>query len=151
MDGMQELAAAGAANAAAEAARGAVEAEAVEATYLIRIKPRGDLFVRGVTLTGLLGELAELGALTTRVDDSRVPALALLDPSQCYLSVEAELVSTAGMRAIEDTLMFLDEGEFVVERLGAEEIEAGARPDRGTSRLGPQGRACESPSGWTSS
>ena len=138
MDAMQELAAREFSNPShrstgTDAADGPGDVE----SYSIRIRPRGDLFVRGVSLTGLVAELASLGTSRVTVDTSKVPSLQELDAEECYLSVDIELVTPVGRRAIDESLMFLDDGEYVVELLASDGAEAkGASAVAGTRDSG---------------
>lgn len=111
MDGMQGVLAGG--PAAVPDRNDAAHSE----TYEIVVRPRGDVFGRGINLTALLRELAGLGDAEVRVDASKVPPLEQLDPEQCYLSFEVSLKTTAGLAALTDALMFLDDGEYAVQRV----------------------------------
>lgn len=118
MDGMQGLLASGMGSERDESARLAAseDREPAERTvFQVSLRPRGDLFVRGVSLTGILAELARLGESTVEVDASKVPALESIDPEQSYLAVRVRLATTAPERAVRDAMMFLDDGEFVLE------------------------------------
>lgn len=112
MDNMQELAV----DSAGSTAEEAPESDGETATYSIDIRPRGDLFVRGVTLTGVLNDLALLGETETAVNFDDVPPLDRIDPTQCYLSLSVRLRSGCTQEQIADALMFLDEGEWSVKR-----------------------------------
>lgn len=119
MDGMQGLLAGAGAQELSRSERPEPAAEAAgsgkRSRFRITLRPRGDLFVRGVSLTGILAEIARLGESTVTVDASKVPPLEAIDPEQSYLEVHVDLVTTAPERAVRDTMMFLDDGEFVLE------------------------------------
>jgi two-component system chemotaxis sensor kinase CheA len=120
MDTMQE--AVGARDAADVAVDNLRDAEfAGEERFIIRVTPRGDLFIRGVSLSAIVAELRGLGATAVTVDTGHVPALADIDPEQCYLAIEIDILTERGRRALEDTLMFLDESEFSIESVLAGE------------------------------
>ncbi|MCX8006907.1 MAG: chemotaxis protein CheA, partial [Coriobacteriia bacterium] len=127
MDGMQGLLASEGGDVASfDAEQPVAEPEGQEEeTYHVVIRPRGDLFVRGVSLTGILAELARLGRTSVEVDASKVPPLDSLDPEQCYLEIGVELRTSAPERAIRDAMMFLDEGEFVCQSSREQAAQAG--------------------------
>ncbi len=119
------------------------EQPAAAETYVIHLRPRGDLFVRGVSLTAAVRELTALGTASVTVDSSNVPPLDQIAPEECYLSVDLEVTTTAGRRALEEPLMFFDEGEYAIESAaddGDEDDASGARV-AGRSRDALQGQS----------
>jgi len=142
MDAMQELAAGDAEARATADDPAAEETEALEEeSYGVRIRPRGDLFLRGVSLTGLVEELSALGASTVMLDTSNVPELGELNPEHCYLAVDVDVTTRAGRRSIEESLMFLDDGEYAIETLAEDALHpAIAARSTGTRDTG-QGRS----------
>lgn len=127
MDRMQEFVGGEGAAVGTEAGIGAV-LEGGDAFYHIHLHPRGDLFMRGVSLTGLLDEIVSLGPAQVVVDTTRIPPLEALEPEQCYLYFDIELRTAAGSSAIEEALMFLDTGEYAIVR---SEEAATAQGDEG--------------------
>lgn len=131
MDRMQEFV--GAAGQESGSDPGIVAEGGGDAFYHVHLHPRGDLFMRGVSLTGLLDELASLGPAQVVVDTTRIPPLEELEPEQCYLYFDVELRTSAGSSAIEEALMFLDTGEYAITRAEEEAVTQGEEGAHGAA------------------
>ncbi len=127
MDGMQAFMAVGEATTDADvgsSARGTRVADANadgaarSGALRVSISPRGDVFLRGVNLTGVLEEISSCGGSAFWVDTSKVPSLEDIDPEQCYLTFVATIRDGADPACISDSLMFLDHSEFAIEDVG---------------------------------
>ncbi len=78
------------------------------ATFRIRFTPHAALFAKANEPLALMRELAALGTLTLRCDDSRLPLLSELDPATPYLSWHAELETEKSEKDIRDVFEFVD-------------------------------------------
>src|SRR5690606_11579808 len=61
----------------------------------IRFRPLPGMLKKGNDPAGMFGELEKLGELERQVDMSRLPALADMDPEECYLAWDLGLVTEA--------------------------------------------------------
>lgn len=71
------------------------------ATWLISFRALPELLNRGNDPLRMFDELAGLGPLTVTADCSQVPDIAKLDPAQCQITWNLELVTTVPRTAIE--------------------------------------------------
>jgi two-component system chemotaxis sensor kinase CheA len=82
--------------------------------YRIKFSPSADLFRQGLDPLLLLQDLAELGEITSKeVDDSKIPAISLMDPETCYLTWDIVLNTTRAEKQIKDVFCFVDESTKV--------------------------------------
>jgi two-component system, chemotaxis family, sensor kinase CheA len=110
---------------AATVATGPVAAAASERLCHIRFKPAARMLFSGSDPVALLSELCSLGSahVTAHADD--LPTFDELDPEQCYVWWEIELISETSEQAIRDVFIFVaDECEL--------EIREGETGDSGT-------------------
>jgi two-component system chemotaxis sensor kinase CheA len=82
-------------------------------TYRIRFAPDPALFATGTEPALLLDELRGLGecAVVGHFDD--VPALEAADPEVCYLAWDIILTTQAGLNAIRDVFVFVEDGSKI--------------------------------------
>jgi len=103
-------------------------------TYRIRFAPQPALFLSGTEPALLLNELRDLGecAVIAHVDD--IPSLEESDPESCYLSWDIVLTTSAGLDAIRDVFVFVeDSSKIAIEDISSDAV---LNPDTPTARLG---------------
>jgi two-component system chemotaxis sensor kinase CheA len=103
-------------------------------TYRIRFAPQQSLFVGGTEPALLLDELRGLGECTVIAHFDDVPALDAADPEACHLTWDIILTTPAGLDAIRDIFVFVDD----ISRIDIDDIssEALVDPDAQQLRLG---------------
>jgi two-component system chemotaxis sensor kinase CheA len=85
------------------------EAEASERrTWRILFRPHPDIFRDGTKVLNLLGELSELGELTSYAHMEGIPSLEELDPERCYCSWDILLTTERDLNAIKDVFIFVE-------------------------------------------
>jgi len=92
-----------------EAAEGAPDPEGQVRNWRIRFAPGPDLMRSGANPILLLRELNSLGEFTASASMDAVPALAELDPERCYVAWEMTLATAAGLDAIRDVFIFVED------------------------------------------
>lgn len=94
-----------------------VEAGGKTAERLVRIKfkPDPNALRNGTRPDLLIGELAELGEISVRHDESDVPSLEDIDPQLSYLTWLIELKTAASKQDIENVFIFADDADLVIE------------------------------------
>lgn len=83
--------------------------------WRIRYQPAENDLRNGARPELLVEELLALGDGTVRMDASRVPDLAALDPTEATLGWIVELSGTMSREDIDDVFVFADDAEIVVE------------------------------------
>ncbi|NJD57295.1 MAG: chemotaxis protein CheA [Nitrospirae bacterium] len=102
----------------AEDVLGAAEPFGKLATYRIRFRPAGDVFLRGTNPLLLLQELREMGDCKVIAHTENIPALGSMDPEQCYVYWDIVLSTTRGMNVIQDVFIFVqDDSEVVIDMI----------------------------------
>ncbi|MCM2477198.1 chemotaxis protein CheA [Rhizobium sp. CG5] len=91
----------------AAAASAKAEAPAESTTWQIDFKLPINAMANGTNPLGLLDELAELGECTIKVDNSAIPSLAELDPSDLHLAWKVTLTTAQPRSAIDDVFIFV--------------------------------------------
>lgn len=99
-------------------------------TYLIRFRPHPDLFKDGTNPIPLLQELQELGTCNITAQLESIPALPIYDPEQCYTYWDIVLTTDAGVDAIKDVFIFVEDAaeieiKVLEKELHDEEIHKG--------------------------
>lgn len=126
--------------AAAPAAPASSEGEGCR--WRIHFKPPAGIAAAGQDPIALLDSLRELGTCTVRACADHVPLLGDLDPEQCYLSWEIEVATSAGLNAIKDVFIFVeDESELSIEQVKGEEpspAKPAPRSDKTVSSAKPK-------------
>ncbi|MHB8713570.1 MAG: chemotaxis protein CheA [Trichloromonadaceae bacterium] len=99
-----------AASAASAGAAQAAEAEALPAhTYRIRLRLAPDIVMRGTRPDALLRELTELGPCRVVAQTEAIPLLDELDPEVCHVYWDLILTTAAGLNAIKDVFIFVED------------------------------------------
>lgn len=102
-------------------------------TWTVLFRPQPTLYANGNDSAVLLRELGRLGAATTTLDVSSLPALDELDPEGSYLTWTTVLVTDQPVSTIRDLFEFVD-GDCVLE-ISAAMVE---RPvETGPVEMGP--------------
>jgi two-component system chemotaxis sensor kinase CheA len=101
-------------------------------TYLVRFRPHRDFFENGANPIPLLKELQELGTCNITAQFESIPVLQVLDPEQCYTSWDVVLTTDAGVNAIKDVFIFVEDAA----EIGIEVIEPRACDEEEHKRLG---------------
>jgi len=131
LDGVRRLAgieASPAAAAKSEALEAAPEPEGPLGNWRIRFAPGPDLMRYGANPLLLVRELSLLGKLTASVSMDAIPALAELDPERCYVAWEMTLATAAGVDAIRDVFIFVEDAcELSIDADG-DSVAAAATP-----------------------
>jgi len=101
---------------------------ALKQRHKIFFKPHSRVFFSGSDPIKLVDELRSLGEATVVACVNDVPSMDTLDPEQCYLAWDVELVSDRPIEAIREVFMFVeDESEIRIEsRPEPASAEAGA-------------------------
>lgn len=121
-------------------------------TYRIRFEPAPDVFLNGTRVLRLFDELATLGQLSSMPDTTRIPMLESLDPETCYVVWEAILTTSAGIDAIKDVFIFVEDSSKIKIELIENRLESGEGVpklgeilvDRGTVKAEALGEALRS-------
>lgn len=101
-------------------------------SYRIRLTPHPDILKNGTRMSSLLDELAELGTCRTIAHKAKVPPLDAIDPEQCYVRWDILLTTSAGIEAIRDVFIFVeDDCELKITR-----IDLGEDSEENQKRLG---------------
>ena len=95
---------------AAAPAPAPAQADASLKTYRIRFRPPVDIFQRGLNPLGFLRELYHLGECLAVVQTGEIPDLDAFDPQHCYLFWDLILTTAAGLDAIRDIFIFIEDG-----------------------------------------
>jgi two-component system chemotaxis sensor kinase CheA len=94
--------------------------------WRIRFAPGPDLMRCGASPLLLLRELGELGGAEIEACVEGIPPLAEIDPEQCSVSWNIRLKTGAGLDAIRDVFLFVEDVcELAIEEEGAPAAEAG--------------------------
>jgi len=85
-------------------------------TYRIRFRPNPDIFASGTNPILLLDELRELGQHSITALTKDIPPLEDMEPESCYLSWDIIVTTSAGVNAIKDVFIFVqDECELTID------------------------------------
>ena len=86
--------------------------------FKIDFRPKPHMLTTGNDAVRLLRELALLGEIKLEVDHGALPALADLEPTQCYLSWRLELTGSMTRAQIDEVFSWVDmDAEIVIEEL----------------------------------
>jgi two-component system chemotaxis sensor kinase CheA len=103
--------------------------------WTIHFAPGPDFMLNGTNPLLLLRELRQMGGLAVRASMAAIPPLAELDPERCYISWEMMLATAAGLDAIRDVFIFVEDScELTIEPASmlageaAAQVAAAARP-----------------------
>ncbi len=77
-------------------------------TYIVRFRPKPDLYVNGNETGLLFRALGELGEVQVSCDDSQLPTLDALDPEGSYLSWTIELTTESDLSDIQEIFEFAE-------------------------------------------
>lgn len=106
----------------------------IAVTYRIRFAPQPLLFRSGTEPALLLDELRGLGECTMVAHADEVPALEAAEPENCYLSWDILLTTTAGLNAIKDVFVFVEDiSDIDIADISSDFVHD---PDRAVPRLG---------------
>ncbi|MBY6242658.1 chemotaxis protein CheA [Methylosinus sp. Sm6] len=95
--------------------------ETARVTWRLRFSFHESVLVNGTNPLLLFDELRALGDFDLNACGDAVPALDAIDPTLCYLSFEATLVTDQPRSAIEDVFIFvIDEMRLEIERVDEE-------------------------------
>lgn len=90
--------------------------------YLVRFRPENDLFLRGLTPDFFFNALAALGSMTLVLKTPWIPLLEQLNPEHCYLAWDLLIKSPAGIDALHDVFIFVeDDSEIEIRTISAPE------------------------------
>ena len=78
-------------------------------TYRIRFRPDSEIFLSGTNPLLLLKELTTLGSGTVIPNLNELPELEELDPEKCHFSWNIILTTDAGIDAIKDVFIFVED------------------------------------------
>src|SRR5271154_5425060 len=81
----------------------------IAAIYRIRFAPQLPLFLSGTDPALLLDELRGLGECTVIAHIDEIPTLEAAEPENCHLSWDILLTTTAGLDAIKDVFVFVED------------------------------------------
>ncbi|HEY6490256.1 MAG: chemotaxis protein CheA [Terracidiphilus sp.] len=77
--------------------------------WRVEFAPGPDLLLNGTNPLLLLRELRQLGGVSLRANLSAVPSLVVLEPERCYVAWEIVLSTGAGLEAIRDVFIFVED------------------------------------------
>jgi two-component system chemotaxis sensor kinase CheA len=99
-------------------------------TYEILFRPHPEIFTRGSNPLLLLDELRQLGDCRVVAHPEEIPGLEELNPEQCYTRWEVNLATCAGMNAIRDVFIFIeDECELKITAMDDSPLKSPQCPD----------------------
>jgi two-component system chemotaxis sensor kinase CheA len=78
-------------------------------TYRLRFRPHQDLFNSGTNPIPLLNELRSLGPCTIVANTGPIPLLNEFNPEACYIFWDIILTTAAGLDALRDVFIFVDD------------------------------------------
>ncbi|GBC60901.1 chemotaxis protein CheA [Desulfonema ishimotonii] len=82
---------------------------AAEMSYRIRFIPNSDIFQNGTSPTILLDEMRGMGECEIVAYRSRIPGLKEMNPESCYFHWDIFLTTTAGINAVRDVFIFVED------------------------------------------
>ena len=100
------------------------EAPAGPSGFVVKFKPRGDLYAKANEAALLLRELARLGQTVVELDAHEVPALTDIDPEAAYLAWTITVTGDADEVAIREVFEWVD-GDCELEITKRDEAEGG--------------------------
>jgi two-component system chemotaxis sensor kinase CheA len=109
-------------------AAAAATAAVWERIWMIRFKPRPEMYAKANETSLLLRELARLGPMSVTVDASGLPDLSELDPEGAYLSWHVTLHADCEERVIRDVFEFVEDDCEVEIKLDDYELLGTAAP-----------------------
>lgn len=77
--------------------------------WLVRFRPRAELYAKANETAVLLRELSRLGPLTVELDATALPMFSDVDPEGAYLAWNIRLATAQSENAIRDVFGFVDE------------------------------------------
>jgi two-component system chemotaxis sensor kinase CheA len=95
--------------------------------HMIFFKPHAKIFFSGTDPVNLVDELRALGEATVTARVDGVPALENLDPEQCYLAWDVELLSKHPIAKVKEVFLFVEEES---------EMRIESKPEPGGVRTG---------------
>lgn len=105
------------------------ETPAAPAGFVVKFKPRADLYAKANEAALLLRELTRLGQAEVELDAHDVPPLSELDPEAAYLSWTVTLTGDADETSIREVFEFVDgDCELEVTPLTADVENEGGEP-----------------------
>ncbi len=103
-----------------EATAATVATAAAAGGWRIHFRPHPDILRTGNDPLRILRELADLGELRVRLDDSALPEWPALDPESCLLGWDLELHAEVERAAIDEAFAWVaDESTLTIEPLAA--------------------------------
>ncbi len=78
-------------------------------TWIVELRPGPQMLARGHDPLALLGSLADLAEVRAEACADALPALAQLDPAQCYLEWKLRLSTTVPRGRIEEVFAWVDD------------------------------------------
>ena len=111
----------------------------IAVVYRIRFAPQPPLFLSGTEPALLLDELRGLGECTVVAHVDEVPTLEDAEPESCHLSWDILLTTTAGLDAIKDVFVFVED----ISDIDIEDISSDFVHDP-TRRCPASARSCSS-------
>jgi two-component system chemotaxis sensor kinase CheA len=89
------------------------QAEGGNRTYRIVFKPHKEIFLRGVKILPLFGELKALGSCMIMAHVNEIPPLEELDSDSCYTSWTILLTTDSDENAIRDVFIFVEDSSDI--------------------------------------
>lgn len=84
-------------------------ASADDVTYRIMFKPPQDVFLTGTNPLFILEDLQQLGKCKVVAQMCNIPRLEEMDPEKCYTYWDIVLTTSAGINAIRDVFIFIED------------------------------------------
>jgi len=106
--GQQDASGAGPSASSAAAITGSADRSGLQ-RWRIHFKPAPEILLKGTNPLLLFRELRAMGELEVTADSSGVPEFSRMNPEHCYLAWELALETNAGLEAIRDVFLFVED------------------------------------------
>lgn len=83
--------------------------QAARKIYHVQFQPKREIFFSGVDVGVFFNDISALGPMLLRASMAELPALKELDPEQCYLSWECQVVCECKPSAIQEIFQFVED------------------------------------------
>lgn len=113
---------------------GPITVAGVTAQYRIRFRPPLDIFMRGIEPMDIVRDIRALGDAEVNFIDDAITGLLDLNPEECHAAWDILLKTGAGLDAIKDVFMFVEEdSEISIEQVGGPLPNEPMAPDESES------------------
>lgn len=90
-----------------------------ESTFYVSFLPNEELLENGTNPLYLIDELNALGQCNVQVSFDRLPAIADIDPTKCYISWDVFIATEESIDTLNDVFIFVTgDAEIIIEKVG---------------------------------